>query len=494
MNAKAARRCVIYARISISSEESVSIERQVEAAEQYAAARGWTVVGTFCDDGVSATHNKPEERAGWKALLASPATYDAVVVWKVDRLARRVLDFLHADEALQARKAGIVCVEDPIDMSTAQGRAFATMLAVFGEMEAAAISARVTAARNHLLKNGRAVGGALPFGWRNVPNPNGDGYVLAHDPDRIEWVREMADRTLEGHTLYSTAQWLDENEAPLSTSRASSWSYRTVERLLRNPILAGMVRYNPGASNKNPVKGESQVLRGEDGLPVVDESIAIMSVSEWRRMVAGLDERPASRPAAMNRTTSGALSGLIWCGDKRHDEPPRMWRTTVGGRPGYVCPECHQAISNFEEILVAKFLEEKGSQVRWTVIEEIAEGGAALLPEIERRLDELDALIREAGSAADRKRLQGEQSNLLDLRDEKRLEAPLVSYRYEPAGTFGQDWSAAETDLEKRQVIGDAIERVLVVRVGPGRRTEAGVLRRLNIAWKPDGTDRAASA
>jgi hypothetical protein len=71
--------------------------------------------------------------------MDSPAGYDAVIVWKVDRLARRVLDFLHADEALQGRGAGIVAVEDPIDMTTPQGRAFAIMLAVFGEMEAEAI-------------------------------------------------------------------------------------------------------------------------------------------------------------------------------------------------------------------------------------------------------------------------------------------------------------------------------------------------------------------
>ena len=64
-------RSVIYARISVSPEESVSIDRQVEAAQQYAAARGWKVVGTFEDEGVSATHNKPEDRAGWRALLAA---------------------------------------------------------------------------------------------------------------------------------------------------------------------------------------------------------------------------------------------------------------------------------------------------------------------------------------------------------------------------------------------------------------------------------------
>src|SRR5680860_1732614 len=115
------RRAVIYARLSVSTEESVSVERQLEAGEAYAKARGWKVVGTYTDDGVSATHNKPEGRPGWRELLASPQKYDAVIIWKVDRLARRTLDFLHADEALRKRTAGIVAVEDPVDMTTAQG-------------------------------------------------------------------------------------------------------------------------------------------------------------------------------------------------------------------------------------------------------------------------------------------------------------------------------------------------------------------------------------
>src|SRR4051794_3673693 len=218
------KRAVIYARISVAQEASVSIDRQLEAAQQYAAARGWQVVGTFTDDGVSATHNKPEDRAGWCALLAAPQKYDAVIIWKVDRLARRVLDFLHADEALQARKAGIVAVEDPVDMTTAQGRAFAQVLAVFGELEAATIRARVAAARTHLLNAGRVVGGKVPYGWRSVRNPDGPGLVLAHDPDRIDYVRGMAERVLRGNSIYSVVQWLDEVGAPTPTGRGG-WAY-----------------------------------------------------------------------------------------------------------------------------------------------------------------------------------------------------------------------------------------------------------------------------
>ena len=486
----AARRCAIYARISVTSDESVSIDRQIEAAEQYAAARGWQVVAVFRDDGVSATHNKPENRVGWRALLDSSEKFDAVIVWKVDRLARRVLDFLHADEALQARGAGIVCVEQTIDMTTAEGRGFATMLAVFGELEAAAISARVKAARTHLLRSRRVVGGTVPYGWRSVANPDGPGFVLAQDPERIDYVRGMVERVMRGDSIYSAVQWLDEVGAPLPEAsqkrrKTNSWSYSTVERLIRNPVLAGMTAFNPGNTSK--ARG-LELLRDTDGLPVVDESVAIMAPAEWRAMIKALDERetPQSRPRALRSRTSALLSGLLVCGEHVDEDGSgtRMHRGNVNNRQGYYCPVCHQAISNFEDFLVEEFLRMKGEHVRWTAVEEVHEGGAALLPEIENRLDELDDLIRQAADRATRQHLQVEQGNLLDLRDKKRAEAPAVTQRWEPAQLFGDDWAEAESVDEKRAVLDDALDRVWVIRGRPGRRSAAGILARLVVEWK----------
>lgn len=123
-----------------------------------------------------------------------------------------------------------MAVEDPVDMTTPQGRAFATLLAVFGEMEAAAISARVKGARDHLIRSGRVVGGAVPYGWRSIGNPDGPGFVLAQDPDRITYVRAMAERALRGQTVYAICRWLDSEAAPLPTAsqkrrKRSGWNY-----------------------------------------------------------------------------------------------------------------------------------------------------------------------------------------------------------------------------------------------------------------------------
>ena len=482
------RRCCVYARISVTNEESVSLDRQVEAAEQYAAARGWTVVDTFRDDGVSASKNKPEDRAGWRALLDSKASYDAVIVWKVDRLARRVLDFLHADEALRARDAGIVAVADPVDMTTAQGRAFATMLAVFAEMEASAISDRVKAARNVLIRTGRVVGGTVPYGWLSAPSSDGPGYRLAHDPDRIGYVRTAAERVLAGRSVYSTVAWLNEVGAPVPTQRRkqAGWSYTSVERLLRNPVLAGMTAFNPG--NVTKARG-SDVLRGPDGLPVVDEAVAVLPVGQWRALVRRLDERDSaqSRPVALRAKTSGLLSGLVYCGEHLDDAGvgARMHRGTVNGRPGYTCPTCWQVLSHFEHVVIDEFLRQKGERVRWSVVEEVHEGGAALLPEIENRLTELGTQLQATDSDDEAAQLTEQIGSLRKMRRDARATRPNVVLRERrPAGWFGVDWPAAETDEERRDVLGDAIERVWVVRGSLGRRTDAQTLARLVFEWK----------
>lgn len=96
----------------------VFIERQLESARKAAEALGWEVVGEHVDDGASASRVKPEDRVGCRAVLAHQGPLNAVIVWKIDRLARRVFDFLYGDEALQARGAGILAGEDPIDMTT----------------------------------------------------------------------------------------------------------------------------------------------------------------------------------------------------------------------------------------------------------------------------------------------------------------------------------------------------------------------------------------
>ncbi len=367
MNTNQSRRCVVYARLSVTKEESVSIARQLESCRRYAEARGWEVVGEYVDDGVSATSSRPENRSGWSSLIATTG-YDAVIIWKVDRLARRVLDFLHADETLQARGAGLVAVEDPIDMTSPQGRAFAVMLAVFGEMEAEATRARVKAARAQLLREGRWAGGGVPYGYRSTSNPTGPGCVLERDPERFPWLEAIVEKATSGTTINSITNWLTAESAPLpcgSTTRRkegrTAWNRQTVEGLLRNPILAGMIRHNPGRPKSGMQADPFGVVRDESGAPVVAESLAVMSVDDFTRLQNRLDSRksPQARKVGERRSTSAFLSRVVRC-DSCDD---LMCRGTNQKRPIIYCPTCRQTLSRsaFDPYLIGRLLDECGS-------------------------------------------------------------------------------------------------------------------------------------
>lgn len=370
VNINQARRCVLYARLSVTKEESVSIARQLESGRKYAEARGWEVVGEFIDDGVSATVNRPEDRKGWAALLAASG-FDAVVIWKVDRLARRVLDFLHADEALQTRGAGLVAVEDPIDMTSPQGRAFAVMLAVFGEMEAEGIRARVRAARAHLIKDGRFVGGGIPYGYRSTENPDGPGRVLEKDPERIGWLGEAVRLAQQGETVNAIATWLTAREAPLPVRRKArldpenrAWNRQTVEQLLRNPILAGMTPHNPGRAKSDKRADPFAVVRDEHGAPVIDESLALLAYEEFEQLQRSLDARdsPQARKRSERKPTSAFLSRAVLCDDC----DVFLYRGTNQKQPVLYCPRCRQTIgrSRLDSHLVDRLLAERGDEPR----------------------------------------------------------------------------------------------------------------------------------
>jgi len=482
------KKVVIYARLSVAREESVSIRRQIESAQKYAEARGWTVIGdSYVDDGVSATRSRPEDRLGWQRLLSASDHFDAVLVWKIDRLSRKVLDFLHADQALQERGAGIVCVTDPVDMTTPQGRAFAVMLSVFAEMEAEAIRTRVKASRDFLVKEGRLVGGTVPYGWHSVVNPDGHGFVLAIDGERIEYVRGMAERALEGDSVYSICKWLNDESAPLPRASQSrrkypGWSYSTVDRLLRNPALAGMTPYHPGRS-RHGTADPWAVLRGTDGLPVVDDAVAILSADERRRLLAALDNRetPQARPRASRGVTSPLLAGLLTCGHCFRT----MYRGSTQKRPSLSCPSCHQTISRnqLDLHMAQRLLDERGTVPLWETTDLTIDNSADL-----RMIEEaIEHVTREMGQdGSDLPTLLDRLHGLKELRGKTRLGQPSQRTWRITGRSVREAWEAADGDHERRQVLQGQVDKVTVVRGKVGRYLDP---HRVRINWKaiPDG-------
>ena len=161
-----------------------------------------------------------------------------------------------------------------------------------------------------------------------------------------------------------------------------------------------------------------------------------------------------------------------------------MRRGTTQGRPSYKCHTCWQTISNFEDAVVAEFLRMKGERVRWTVVTEVREGGAAMLPEIEHRLTELGAALQATDDDDEAEAITERIAGLRRLRREARESAPQTVLHMEPANFFEDDWAAATTEDERRAVLFDGIARIYVSPGGRGKKTDADKLARMRFDWK----------
>jgi hypothetical protein len=139
-------------------------------------------------------------------------------------------------------------------------------------------------------------------------------------------------------------------------------------------------------------------------------------------------------------------------------------------------------ITNFEPYVITEFLRQKGERVRWSVVEEVHEGGEAVLPEIELRLAVLGAQLQATDDDSEADQLTEQIAGLRKMRRKARGEAPQVVQRWEgETQHFGEDWAEATTVEEQRAVLGDALEAVWVVRGRTGRGLDTS---RLIFDWK----------
>ena len=139
------RRAIGYSRVSTDADrQSAGLTGQRRAIQRYAVARGW-VLELASDEG---SGSSMEARPALQEALGRLARHeaDALIVSKLDRLSRSLVDF--ADIVRRAEREGwVLVVLDPeLDMSQASGRAMAGMLTVFAEFERSMIRERIKSA------------------------------------------------------------------------------------------------------------------------------------------------------------------------------------------------------------------------------------------------------------------------------------------------------------------------------------------------------------
>ncbi len=136
-------RAAIYARCSTADQK---VDLQLDELRDYARVRRFTVTEEYLDEGVSGTR---ASRPGLDRLMADARRrrFDAVLVWRLDRLGRGLRHLLTLLGELEELGVRFVSLDDSIDTSTASGKLFMQIRGAFAEYELAQIAERTAAGR-----------------------------------------------------------------------------------------------------------------------------------------------------------------------------------------------------------------------------------------------------------------------------------------------------------------------------------------------------------
>ena len=279
------RATALYARISADTEGlGKGTERQLEDCRKLAESLGWAVYDEYVDNDVSAYSGK--QRPSYERMLndIEAGVVDAVVVYNIDRLTRRPIEFEVFNEILT--KAGVHQVRfvtGDVDLGNDDGLFYGRLQAAFAAKESATKSRRIKRKLDQVAAEGRPHGGSnRPFGFEDDK--------ITHQPDEAEVIRQLVKRFLAGESLKSLANWLQDQGVP--TVRGGPWHTSGLRTLFANPRIAGLRQH-----------------REEIIGPAVWDPI--ISTEDRERILTLMESRKNSGRRTPRRYL---LSGLLRCG------------------------------------------------------------------------------------------------------------------------------------------------------------------------------------
>lgn len=232
-------RTAIYIRVSTDEQakEGYSIRAQTERLKAYCVSQGWSVVDFFIDDGISAKDMKRPELKRMIKLIEQDLV-DCVLVYKLDRLTRSVLDLYKLLEVFDKHNCKFKSATEVYDTTSAMGRMFITIVAALAQWERENLSERVRMGMEQKAREGKWVMNLPPFGY-DIDREN-DTLIINEDEAKL--VRKIYDLYLSGKGMNKIANNL--NQMNIKTKAGGNWYNQKIGYLLTNPIYIGTMRYN----------------------------------------------------------------------------------------------------------------------------------------------------------------------------------------------------------------------------------------------------------
>ena len=268
--------CAIYTRKSTSEgleQEFTTLDAQRESGINYIKSQkneGWIALDDLYDDGGYTGSNT--ERPALQKLIENIKTgkINCVVVYKVDRLSRSLVDFTHLLELFEKHNVTFVSVTQAFNTNTSMGRLTLNILLSFAQFEREIISERTKDKMGAARKRGKWLGGRPPLGYNWIKETK----KLAINPMEAEIIKTIYDLYLKGYSLKHVAQALTEKglRSKSYTTKdgrkadGNAFQNTTINHILHNSLYIGKVSYNGEI-----YEGEQEAIIDEDAYKRVQE-------------------------------------------------------------------------------------------------------------------------------------------------------------------------------------------------------------------------------
>ncbi len=365
---KEAGQIVIYSRKSKFTGKGESIENQIEMCRQYIrmqfgekAAENALV---YEDEGFS---GGTLERPQFKKMMADAKkkSFQAIVVYRLDRISRNIGDFAKLIEELKGMKIDFISIKEQFDTSSPMGRAMMYISSVFSQLERETIAERIRDNMHELSKTGRWLGGTTPTGYasESITNVTIDGKTkkackLKIIPEEIGVVKLIFDKFIETSSLTKTETYLLQNA--YVTKNGKQFTRFAIKGILSNPVymIADDAAYQYLTENQVDLFAEESDFDGVHGIMAYNRTLQqpgkahqikpmeewIVSVGKHQGVIEGntwiktqrILEQNKSKSYRKPRSNVALLSGLLICGNCGEFMRPKLSkRMNTKGEPIY---------------------------------------------------------------------------------------------------------------------------------------------------------------
>ena len=282
-------KAAIYVRVSTPGQavNGESLAMQKERLTAYVKAQGWELYKVYEDKGYS---GKNTERPAFQQMMqdVEMGLFDVLVVYKIDRLSRSILDFHSTIEKLKKHDISFVSITQQFDTTTSTGRLMLAILVDFANFEREMDADRsIDAFRQRRAKG--LTSGAIPYGYKRI-----EGNKVIIVKDEAEMVKRLFNLALQNYSM---------NEI----SRMTGFTKYHVRSILTNPFYCGYLVQRRDKHNRRVPENKWEWFKGQHE--------PIISVDLYKKVAVNRK----SRAKVVKTQYARLFSKLLYCPYCKHN-------------------------------------------------------------------------------------------------------------------------------------------------------------------------------